>query len=76
MSHLVRCHREPRASPKGIREDYHGSVNGQYKDHGPLRARRDGSYGPYPPLERVPCAGLRAAARPLAGYGDDLPVVV
>ena len=27
---------------------YHGQINGQYKDHGPLRARRDGSYGPCP----------------------------
>ncbi len=61
------CPLPPRASAslKGTREDYHGSMNGQYRDHGPLRARRDGSYGPCLPLERVPCAGLRAAARPL-----------
>jgi hypothetical protein len=37
-------------------EDYRGSVNGQHKDHGPLRTRRGGSYGPCPPLERILCA--------------------
>ena len=66
MSHP--CPLSPRVSgiTEGNTGGLHGPINGQYKDHGPLRARRDGSYGPCPPLERVPCAGLRAAARPLA----------
>lgn len=31
---------------------------------GPLRAPGDGSYEPYPPLERISCPGLRGAADP------------
>jgi len=38
---------------EGTQEDYRGYMSGQYEDHARLRARRDGSYGPYPPLERL-----------------------
>jgi hypothetical protein len=34
-------------------------MDSQYQDHARLRARRDGSYGASPPLERLPRRGPR-----------------
>ena len=37
--------------------DSRGYMNGQYEGHARSRARRGGSYGPYPALERLPRDG-------------------
>jgi hypothetical protein len=75
MSHSRSLPRAPGVTEENT-EDYHGSMNGQYKDHGPLRARERGV------TERIHgLSGSRApvSAQPLdhlPGYGDNVPVVV
>ena len=64
MSHPHRYHRGHKASPEGAQRSTavpERSMRGLC----PLRTRHARSYGPCPPLERVPCAGPDTTTRPL-----------
>ena len=60
----------------GVQANHRGYMNGQYEDHGRLRARRGGSYGPYPPLERLTRGDHQTVVNQLHGCRDDPPAVV
>jgi len=74
----TRARYQPRAQgiTEGHAEEYRGSHEQPMRGLCPLWSRRGGSYGPYPPFERVPCAGPGRLLDHLLGYSGDLSIVV